>query len=232
MFLTNKYKIFAIIVFMFPLLPVILLFNLFNTYNNKPLINRSQIKISIENKITPTPTSQTATESQVVIKEEKRDTVSRGNSNRLHNININMDLREKSNLTIEEFDKALTGTKLEGLSKAYINAESIHGINALFIAGVSAHESGWGTSALAKNKNNLFGFQAYDNNVSSAKKFSNKEECIDYVAGYIARNYLNKNGRYHHGFTIGSINKSYASDQKWQFKVFNTMKEILKKIND
>ncbi len=37
-----------------------------------------------------------------------------------------------------------------------------YNINGIFLASIAIHESGWGTSQIANDKNNLFGYGSYD----------------------------------------------------------------------
>ena len=48
---------------------------------------------------------------------------------------------------------------LIGLGKKFKEVESKYNVNALFLYSLAIHESYYGTSALAKDKNNLFGLK-------------------------------------------------------------------------
>lgn len=135
----------------------------------------------------------------------------------------NYDLRTPSNLTGEQIEVILRGTELEGLGTTYAEAEIFYGINALVLVGISAHESGWGTSKLARERNNLFGFQAYDSDIDKAMYFDSKEECILHVARHLSEKYLSPDGRYHKGYTLSDVNYYYASDEKWSVKIASMM---------
>ena len=61
-----------------------------------------------------------------------------------------------------------------------------------FSAAVAIHESGWGGSSIASDKNNLFGYGAYDSSpYDSAYEFSDYSEGIDLLARVFAKYYLN-----------------------------------------
>ena len=62
-----------------------------------------------------------------------------------------------------EDKSALVGEEL-----TFIDAENKYGVNAAISLSTAINESGWGTSALAKSKNNLFGHSAYDASVMSS----------------------------------------------------------------
>ncbi len=50
------------------------------------------------------------------------------------------------------------------------------------LLGQAALESGHGTSSFAKNRNNYFGYQAYDSNPNAAKAYQSPEQSIqDYI---------------------------------------------------
>ncbi|WP_461368988.1 glucosaminidase domain-containing protein, partial [Candidatus Darwinibacter acetoxidans] len=73
-----------------------------------------------------------------------------------------MPLTTPSGFTAERLEMALAGTALAGLGQTFYGAEKACGINAVILAAICAHESGWGTSKLAREKGNLAGLGAYD----------------------------------------------------------------------
>lgn len=125
------------------------------------------------------------------------------------------DLTLPSGYTADELNKVLEGTGLEKLGYYYYQAEKQYNVNAVFLIGLSALESGWGTSNLSNTKNNLFGWQAYDNNVSSASYFDTKGDGILYVAKGLSNMYFSEQGRYHRGNTLKDVNYYYASSSTW-----------------
>lgn len=142
----------------------------------------------------------------------------------------NTNLLIKSNIKEETLAKAFKNTKMQGLEKYFIQAERETGINALYLAGLAVHESGWNTSKFANKRNNLFGWQAYDNDLDKTKYFESKGECILFVAERIKTLYLNENGMFHSGYTIESISSRYASDKDHAKKVYKNIEKILDKI--
>lgn len=144
-----------------------------------------------------------------------------------------LDLRQPSGLTNEQAEAVVKGTKLEGLGSAFVEAENKYKVNALYLISHAALESGWGTNKLARIKNNLFGFQAYDDSpVTSAKGFSSKTECILYVAKYVSEHYLSEDGAYYNGVTLKGMNVKYASDSKWADKIADVMESAQDKMRD
>lgn len=151
-------------------------------------------------------------------------------SERLY-FNYEMNLLTPSYIKEETLAKAFQNTKMQGLEKYFIQAEKETGINALYLAGLAVHESGWNTSKFAEKRNNLFGWQAYDNDLDKTKYFESKGECILFVAERIKTLYLNENGMFHSGYTIESISSRYASDKEHSKKVYKNIEKILDKIN-
>lgn len=142
-------------------------------------------------------------------------------------------LRTKTEYTAEELDKYVQWRKpdspLIGLGKAFKEAESKYNVNALFLYSLAIHESEYGTSKLAKEKNNLFGLNATDANPhEDAKKYDSKEACImDAAKAYMNEGYLNpKHWRYNAPYTGNKafgLNVKYASDPYWGQKIAGHM---------
>lgn len=146
------------------------------------------------------------------------------NSNRLaSNGRFNpTDVTERSGDSAGLINAKLSGTPMAGLGDAFKAAEDKYGVNAMFLAGLGIHESNYGKSRIATDKNNLFGFQAYDNSpYASAGSFSSMEECIDKVAQYLSENYLNPSGKYFNGYGVSDIGQRYATDPNWATAIEN-----------
>lgn len=146
---------------------------------------------------------------------------------------IHLDLRENSAITAYEINEfILKGTELYGLGEAFVKAELEHDVNAMFLLSLAIHESAWGKSKIAREKNNLFGFGAYDDSpYQSAIHFSSKSEGIDRVAKHLSESYLKEDGsNFSGGYTLVHVNKKYASDTDWSRKIADTMEKINKKI--
>ena len=112
----------------------------------------------------------------------------------------------------------------------------------MFVAAVGIHESAWGTSKIARNKNNLFGYGAYDSNpYNGAYTFENYAESIDLISRVFVKYYLNPkgttiydgqvaNGKYYSGNTLSAVNKKYASDKNWANGVYTHMQYLYNKL--
>lgn len=142
-------------------------------------------------------------------------------------------LREPSNLSPEDYDLMLQGTPLEGLGYAYANAEAKFGVNGLYLVGLSWLESSQdgvpGASLLARERNNLVGWGAYDGHEYRASFFESKESCIMHVAEKLSENYLTEGGLYFNGYTPRAIDVKYCSDPSHADKIVNIVDRELKK---
>ena len=162
-------------------------------------------------------------------------------------LNFNMALNKPSGFTLEQFTKALTDSKdknkiFEKNAKYFYYIEKQYNINGMFVAAVGIHESAWGTSKIALNKNNLFGYGAYDSNpYNGAYTFDDYAESIDLVSRVFVKYYLNPkgekiydgqtaNGRYYSGNTLSAVNKRYATDKNWANGVYSHMQYLYNKI--
>lgn len=132
-----------------------------------------------------------------------------------------LDLTEKSGYTAKELEKGLRG-ELSAYAEDLIAAERKYGVNAVFLAAVSALESGWGRHCFREN--NIFGW--------SGKSFSSKSACIDFVASKIKQNYLSENGKYHRGKTVSAVNVCYNGNSFWEEKVLGIMVMISEKAGE
>lgn len=139
----------------------------------------------------------------------------------------NYDIRKPSKLTGAQLETFIVGTGLQGLGEAYAKAERETGVSAVVLIGISAHESSWGTSRLAVERNNLFGYMAYDSNVGKAKTFKTKEDAIMTVANHLATNYLSEDGKYYTGVTLKAVNHFYASDENWSSSITGILNRIV-----
>lgn len=133
------------------------------------------------------------------------------------------DFASRSNFTRESFESALY-YELEPLSDVFLECEEATGVNAACLAGIAALESGWGTSDLASEKNNLFGWRSNDGDYMW---FASKETCIRYVAKSIAENYLDESGKYYSGGTnVEQIAKYYSESSEWAEQLNDIIDDI------
>jgi beta-N-acetylglucosaminidase len=151
------------------------------------------------------------------------DKVSRGNVERDV---FAMDLREPCNLTAEQIDKGIG--QLSGLGIHFKAAEEIYGVNAVLLAAIGMHESGGGTSKIARKKNNLFGLGSYSENPYAASMtFDSASEGIYTAARLLSEKYLSADGKYFKGYKLKDINHYYAEDKSWYKHVGAWMQRIM-----
>ena len=148
-----------------------------------------------------------------------------------------MDLTEPTGLTLSDYKTMLGYNKSDKNSifadnvEYFYNAEQKYGVNGIFIAAIGIHESGWGTSYLAKEKKNLFGYKAYDRDpINSAQDFESYEDAINTVAQALSKNYLTPSGSFYYGKTMEAVNTKYASDSAWHEKVYSYMEYLYDKL--
>ena len=165
----------------------------------------------------------------------------------LSTLSINMQLNKPSGLTLEQFKKVLSDNKdtnkiFEENAEYFYYIEKQYNINGIFVASVGIHESAWGTSKIALQKNNLFGYGAYDSNpYNGAYNFTNYSESIDLLARVFVKYYLNPAGTsiyggekaagtYYNGPTLKEINTKYATDKNWANAVYSKMQYLYNKL--
>lgn len=166
----------------------------------------------------------------------------------LKNLSKNMPLNKPSGLTLNQFKKIFKNESKDKNEVFKENAEyfyyveQTYGINGVFVAAIGIHESAWGTSKIATNKMNLFGYGAYDMNAyTSAYKYNGYVTGIDMIARVLMKNYLNPKGttlyndekatgKYYNGNTLSAVNKKYATDNKWADSVYTWMCYLYNKL--
>ena len=129
----------------------------------------------------------------------------------LSRLSKNMSLNKASGLSLDQFKKVLSGNTsdknsiLANNAEYFYYAEKQYNVNGIFIAAVAIHESNWGTSKIARDKNNLFGYGASDGNpYNNAKTFSTYAEGIDLLARVFVKYYLNPAGTSIYGGEVAS----------------------------
>lgn len=178
--------------------------------------------------------------------EEKQET-SKNKQELISKLDININLNKPSGLSLEQFKKILSDPKdtnkiFSNNAEYFYYIEKQYNINGVFVASVGIHESAWGTSKIALQKNNLFGYGAYDSNpYNGAYEFENYSESIDLVSRVFVKYYLNPKGiaiyggetaigTYYNGATLYGVNNKYASDKNWSNAVYTNMKYLYNKL--
>lgn len=152
-----------------------------------------------------------------------------------YNYYMYLPVRSKTNITSDNIRNYLESRNytskdksvLYGEELTFIDAENKYGVNAITSFSTAINESSWGTSYLARTKNNIFGHNAFDSSVmESASKYKNVSDGIyrhayyminagfaetkDAVARYYGSHLGNKNS---------GVNVKYASDPYWGEKI-------------
>lgn len=166
----------------------------------------------------------------------------------LASLSKNMQLNKPSGLTLEQFEKIFENEAKDknGIfkenAKYFYYIEQSYGINGIFVAAIGIHESAWGTSKIATDKKNLFGYGAYDMNAyASAYSYNGYVAGIDMIARVLVKNYLNPKGtsiyngetatgKYYNGCTVTGVNKKYATDKNWSNGVYTWMKYLYNRL--
>lgn len=164
-------------------------------------------------------------------------------------VNEEMPLNQSSGLTLSDYKKIFTNLTYDTNSvfasnyEAFYNADKNYKINGIFLAAMAIHESNWGTSKIANDKKNLFGYTAYDSSpYESSSEFDTYEDGINLVAKVLVKYYINPIGTkiydgetavatYYNGSTIAAVNERYASDEDWHEKVYNYMEILYNRLN-
>lgn len=167
----------------------------------------------------------------------------------LDKVNIEMELNKPSGLTLKDYQKIFknlpsdTNNIFEDNAEAFYNAEKNYNINGIFLASLGIHESSWGTSQIAQDKKNLFGYGSYDSTpYESSYEFTTYAEGIDLVAKVLTKYYINPVGTkiynnetavatYYNGSTLSAVNQRYASDEDWHEKVFKYMEYLYNRLD-
>ncbi len=134
----------------------------------------------------------------------------------------------QKNKLIKDNDPALTA----GFAETLVELENELGINPFFILGIINAENpilrGEFSNLVAK-KNNLMSWAAYDHDpFNKATTFNNYSAAVIHPSRFLAKNYLNTNGKYYVDGTVKGVNKHYATAKNWHANVNSGMKRLNK----
>jgi beta-N-acetylglucosaminidase len=149
----------------------------------------------------------------------------------------------------------LTSAQLIGVLNAYggnaknfvpyasglITAEHKYSVNVFFLIGVEALESGWITSSISRNCNNLGGVCSTSshpsngcgsNSTCSFAYFNSVNSFIDYHASMLHTNYLTPGGSYYHGTTPSAVVTDYCPGcSEWPGNVTSIANGLFSKVS-
>ena len=167
----------------------------------------------------------------------------------LMNVNIEMELNKSTGLTLKDYQKIFTNLPndttgiFEENAEVFYNMDKKYNVNGIFIASIAIHESAWGTSQIAEDKNNLFGYGSYDETpYESSYEFDSYADGIETVTKSLVKYYLNPAGTkiydgetasawYYNGPTVEGVNQRYASDPDWHTKVYSYMEMLYNRLS-
>jgi beta-N-acetylglucosaminidase/uncharacterized protein YraI len=140
-----------------------------------------------------------------------------------------LDLRLPASIQASDIDNFIRenspASPLIGLGQTFLEAQAKYGVNAQYLASHAILESGWGLSSIARDKHNLFGYMAFDDDpYGHAAYFPSFKDAIFYQAYFVATQYLNAGGVWYGGSpTLDGMNVHYASDPYWAEKISGIM---------
>jgi beta-N-acetylglucosaminidase len=145
---------------------------------------------------------------------------------------VEYNLNQVVGISGEQIDMAIAKMRpdslLIGLGADIVQVGNELGINPFYIAAHAAWESSWGTSKIARDKNNLFGYGANDScPYECAYSYSTKKESIEEVMKQVKTNYLTEGGQYYNGPNLSGMNQRYATDQNWENGISSIMNSLL-----
>lgn len=96
-------------------------------------------------------------------------------------------------------------------------------VDAIFVCGIMAEESGWGNASPANYHNNFTSQMTIEGKLIH---YGSTKECLKATFENLSNNYLKKGGKYYNGTSIAAVNKEYCGG-KWDRRVLNCMKTII-----
>ncbi|WP_067927611.1 peptidoglycan-binding protein [Alicyclobacillus shizuokensis] len=146
----------------------------------------------------------------------------------------NVDLRYSApkSVTASQIDQWVASNhpgNMEGLGTYFIEAQNKYGTNATYLLAHAALETGWGSSWLATQKNNWFGYGAYDRDANGfGGTFPSSEYAILFEAWEVRQNYLTPGAsNYHDSPTLTGMNANYATSSTWADSIGDIMGEYV-----
>lgn len=140
--------------------------------------------------------------------------------------------------------ESLCDRGLAGLGYLFNHYSRLYDFDVLHNLAHAILESAAGTSAIARKKNNLYGWAAYDNSpMYSAHGFESYEQCIEQWSKWFNREYLKPDGKHfrgnneycvgvvYHTSPVASINKSFIV-QDLRNKLENKNEPVIYKPTD
>lgn len=133
--------------------------------------------------------------------------------------NLTYDVYQKTNLSVEEFNKVLAKTALAGQGESFKALEDEFGVNGIFAIAVSIAEAGW--DGRQANKNNFYGMRGANGYLS----FNTPKDNILYFGELITKSAYK-------GKTLKTFAKIYCPPRykKWHSDVVWLMGKLMEEI--
>ena len=138
-------------------------------------------------------------------------------------------LTQVSHFTKDEMKKVLSGTELSDCAPYFVECEKNYGINALFIAGIAIHESGWGTSRRAREDNNLTGY-GVTSDVAHGINGKSRRNNLLRTARCLKNSYLTEGAKFYEGTSVSAVNVRYCVGNEWAPAVTNYGYELMDRL--
>jgi len=137
-------------------------------------------------------------------------------------------LMKEKGYSMEDAEAIASKSPLAGLGNRFKEMEAKYGVNALYLMAHAIHESAWGTSSIAQNKNNLYGIKATDSDPEgNASVYESFDACVERAAEFVSTGYLTPSSWKFNGAFLGNkgagMNVKYASDPYWGEKIAGHM---------
>lgn len=148
----------------------------------------------------------------------------------------NQDLGSFSSMTLDEMNawiesQAPEGSPFIGQGQIFLDASKESGLDPRYILAHAAVESGWGTSNIAKTKNNYFGIGAFDSSPYQSAYTFGSEDNSGLAAGIIEGSKWISDHYYNGSYGQQSLysmrwnngTHQYATDTGWDTKIASIM---------
>lgn len=175
----------------------------------------------------------TALDPEVFLKQMKNEGSISGNSGSSTVTNlINMDLKNPNTVTAQQLNewinsKAKSTSLMYNKGQVFFQAGKDSGLNPVYLVAHAAHETGWGTSRIAREKFNFYGIAAYDwDPRNSATKWSAADTGIIEGAKWIRTYFYDANPKQNTLYKMrysSSGKHNYATDTLWPNKIAEIM---------
>lgn len=120
--------------------------------------------------------------------------------------------------------KAPKGSVLRGQGDAFLKASKETGLDVAYLIAHAAHETGWGTSKIAKEKGNMYGIGAFDSSpYASAYGYDSTTAGIIEGAKWIKKNYADAGQNTLESMRHNGGVHEYATDPLWDEKISKIM---------